>query len=210
MDELLPHVEAPPMVAALIHAACPKCGAVYSRVQASAGDDTMACRECGHRFVFSKNIQRPHMDPLVKPFPADRSTGPQRVATSVFPDLELPAAKGPNHGGHDAPSSSDGLGESIGRYIEKHLLDSPSIDFKHPFNGYIETVPRLVWLWVLVFGFFYFAVKGVWTHAVAGLVLTFMTVGLSWLAYPFFARSIMRAHYLRRGWIELPSPSESS
>ncbi len=61
----------------------------------------------------------------------------------------------------------------------------------------------MAWLWVLLFGFVYFAVKGVWTHAIAGLVLAFLTFGISWLIYPFFAGSIMRTNYLRKGWIQV-------
>jgi hypothetical protein len=74
--------------------------------------------------------------------------------------------------------------------------------FENPSNGYVEEV-TLAPLWCLVFGCIYFAVKGVWTHAVAALLLAFVTFGLSWLIYPFFASQIMRTHYLRRGWIEL-------
>jgi hypothetical protein len=80
-----------------------------------------------------------------------------------------------------------------------------SMRFKHPANGYVEEV-SLAPLWCLLFGFIYFAVKGVWTHAVAGLALSIFTFGISWLIYPFFANQIMRAHYLRRGW--LPDDNE--
>jgi len=62
-----------------------------------------------------------------------------------------------------------------------------------------------------LFGFVYFAVKGIWTHAIVSLVLVIALgswswgIGglLVWLIYPFFARSIVRAHYLRRGWVEV-------
>jgi hypothetical protein len=75
--------------------------------------------------------------------------------------------------------------------------------FKNPNNGYVEEISDWVWLWVLLFGCIYFAVKGVWTHAAVGLILAFLTWGISWLIYPFFARGIMRRHYLRRGWSEV-------
>ena len=74
--------------------------------------------------------------------------------------------------------------------------------FKNPTNGYIEEVGS-PGLWVFLFGFFYFAIKGVWTHAIAGLLLAGVTLGLSWLIYPFFASGIMRKHYLSRGWLEV-------
>jgi len=75
--------------------------------------------------------------------------------------------------------------------------------FKNPSNGYVETLPKATWLWVLLFGAFYFAIKGIWSHAAIGLLLAFCTGGLSWLIYPFFASSILRKKYLRSGWIEV-------
>ena len=73
--------------------------------------------------------------------------------------------------------------------------------FRNPTNNYIEEANSPV-LCTLLFGCFYFAVKGVWTHAVAALFLAIVTYGLSWLIYPWFASQIMRSHYLRKGWIE--------
>lgn len=75
--------------------------------------------------------------------------------------------------------------------------------FRNPSNGYEEEVSGLAWLWVLLFGCIYFAVKGVWPHAVAGFLLAFVMFGLSWLLYLFFAFGIMRAHYRRMGWREV-------
>jgi hypothetical protein len=72
--------------------------------------------------------------------------------------------------------------------------------FRHPTNGYTEAVGT-AWLWCLLFGCIYFAIKGIWTHAVAAFVLALLTFGLSWLVYPFFARGIVEKHYLRSGWI---------
>jgi hypothetical protein len=37
-------------------------------------------------------------------------------------------------------------------------------------------------LWCLLFGCIYFAVRGVWTHAVASALLAIVTVGISWAA----------------------------
>ena len=72
--------------------------------------------------------------------------------------------------------------------------------FRNPANGYVEEVSGVAWLWVLLFGCIYFAVKGVWTHAIAGFLLACFTLGLSWLIYPFFASGIMHKHYMRQGW----------
>lgn len=73
--------------------------------------------------------------------------------------------------------------------------------FRNPANGYVEQV-RHPGLWTLLFGPVYFLVRGVWVHAILALLLIGPTVFLSWLIYPFFARSILRTHYLRRGWVE--------
>ena len=64
--------------------------------------------------------------------------------------------------------------------------------FKHPLSDYTEHVWH-VWpiVWCLLFGFFYFVVKGVWLHAIAGFGLALCTGGISWLVYPFFAESIL-------------------
>jgi len=74
--------------------------------------------------------------------------------------------------------------------------------FKNPVNGYEEEL-SMPGLWVFCFGFFYFAVKGVWTHAIASFILAVCTFGLSWFIYPFFAGGIMRKYYLRQGWSEV-------
>ncbi len=74
--------------------------------------------------------------------------------------------------------------------------------FKNPINGYVEEASS-PWLWVLLFGTIYFAVKGVWTHAIVSLTLAFLTVGFSWVIYPFFSSEIMRKHYLKNGWVQV-------
>ena len=68
-------------------------------------------------------------------------------------------------------------------------------------NNYVEEA-SLPWLWTLLFGPFYFAVKGIWTHCFVGLILAILTYGISWIAYAFFAGYIVKRHYLRRGWVE--------
>lgn len=74
--------------------------------------------------------------------------------------------------------------------------------FQNPSNGYVEesSVPIL---WAFLFGCFYFAYKGIWSHAAIALVAAIFTSGLSWLIYPFFARGIVKSHYLRMGWTML-------
>ena len=74
------------------------------------------------------------------------------------------------------------------------------LSFRNPTNGYTEKVGT-PWLWCLLFGCIYFAVKGIWTHAIAAFLLALLSGGLSWLVYPFFARGIVEKHYFRTGWI---------
>src|SRR6185369_15110860 len=83
---------------------------------------------------------------------------------------------------------------------------SSMMAFRNTANGYVEKI-RAPFLFTLLFGCFYFAVRGVWTHAIASFFLAMMTAGISWLLYPFFASQIMRTHYLRRGWIEVWPPA---
>lgn len=79
--------------------------------------------------------------------------------------------------------------------------------FENPHNGHVEAVDK-PWVWVLLFGCFYFAYKGVWSHFVISLLLTLIALGIAslvgpplvWFVYSFFARSIMCQHYLHKGW----------
>jgi hypothetical protein len=70
----------------------------------------------------------------------------------------------------------------------------------NPANGNEEDIGT-PWIWCLLFGCIYFAVRGVWTHAVAALLLAVITAGFSWLVYPFFARAAVERHYFRKGWL---------
>jgi Zn-dependent protease with chaperone function len=74
--------------------------------------------------------------------------------------------------------------------------------FQNRANGYIEEISS-PGLWTLLFGPIYFVTKGIWTHALAAFALIFVTAGISWLFYPFFARQIVQTHFLRRGWVPL-------
>ena len=77
--------------------------------------------------------------------------------------------------------------------------------FTNPSNGYsVRATTPFTWLWCLLFGFFYFAYKGIWRHAIIGFLVAILTLGFSWLAYPFFASWIVRSHYRERGWLEAP------
>jgi hypothetical protein len=74
--------------------------------------------------------------------------------------------------------------------------------FRNPQNGFVDELssPGLCCFFL---GSLYFAVKGVWAHAIASFVIALCTMGISWLIYPFFASEIIRTSYLRRGWSEV-------
>lgn len=72
--------------------------------------------------------------------------------------------------------------------VFQHLKTSQQIDITQ------------AWAWTLLFGFLYFAVRGIWRHAVIGLALAIVTAGISWLFYPFFAKQIVRNHLLVNDW----------
>lgn len=55
--------------------------------------------------------------------------------------------------------------------------------------------PKNSFLWCLLFGCFYFMVRGIWTHAVISILLAIITYGISWLIYPFFAKKIAMNHW---------------
>tara|TARA_B100000575_G_C22722193_1_gene434094 strand:+ start:64 stop:465 length:402 start_codon:yes stop_codon:yes gene_type:complete len=73
--------------------------------------------------------------------------------------------------------------------------------FTNPSNNItVQISSEISWLWVLLFGPIYWAIKGVWTHVVAGFCLSIVTFGISVLVYPFFTYSILRKHYINKGW----------
>jgi len=74
--------------------------------------------------------------------------------------------------------------------------------FKNPANGYVEFVNPRSWLFCLLFGPIYFAYKGIWTHVFLSIVLAPITLGVSWLIYPFFVNSIIKGAFSKNGWIE--------
>lgn len=82
--------------------------------------------------------------------------------------------------------------------------------FKNPQNDYVEEVSDDTWLWALLFGGFYFAYKGIWIHFIIGLILAFVTFGVSWFIYPLFARSIVISHYQKSGWQEVSDAKQTN
>lgn len=85
------------------------------------------------------------------------------------------------------------------REQEGNELPKGELTFEHPSNGFQESFDY-PWLWTLLFGPFYFALKRIWVHTFISGVVAIMTFGASWLVYPFFSRQIIVNHYLRSGW----------
>lgn len=85
---------------------------------------------------------------------------------------------------------------------------SSSCRFRNPANGYEEDL-KYAWLWCLLFGPFYFILKGSWAHALIFTVIAIATFLISWLIYPFFAEKIVKKIYLRRGWLLVMEPVAS-
>ena len=85
--------------------------------------------------------------------------------------------------------------------------------FENPQNNFVEEVSA-PWLWTLLFGVFYFMIKGIWTHVFVIALLVFFSFALlgpggallalpAWALYAFAANDIVRKHYLRKGWKEI-------
>ena len=74
--------------------------------------------------------------------------------------------------------------------------------FKNPSNGYIEE-SNYIFLWTLLFGTFYFMYKGIWSHVFISFILGVLTLGMSWILYPFITPAIVEKYYLQKGWLEI-------
>ena len=72
--------------------------------------------------------------------------------------------------------------------------------YKHPEHDYSESFGKITWVWVFLFGPIFWAVKGVWTHFAAHLLLAIITLGIAHLIYPFFTYKILHNHYRKLGW----------
>lgn len=72
----------------------------------------------------------------------------------------------------------------------------------NPQNGYTIETGIGDFFATLFLGPIWFAIRGVWTHFIASILLALVTFGLSWLVYPFFSASIIKNNYLKKGWID--------
>lgn len=55
----------------------------------------------------------------------------------------------------------------------------------------------------LVFGFFWFAVKEMWGWFVISIILVFITFGISWFVFPFFANRLYTKDLMDKGYLFL-------
>jgi apolipoprotein N-acyltransferase len=59
-------------------------------------------------------------------------------------------------------------------------------------------------LWAFLFGFFYFILHGIWTHATIYVCVVLFTGGIAapflWVGYAVGAKSILINHYASRGY----------
>lgn len=86
--------------------------------------------------------------------------------------------------------------------------------YENPANGHREEVGGMVWLWALLFGWVYLLIKGLFVHVLAWIVVAFfgflffgeagflVVAGLN-IFYSIAVQSMIRASYLRKGWVEV-------
>ena len=85
--------------------------------------------------------------------------------------------------------------------------------FRNPVNGHIEE-RGLAWLWTLLFGGFYFIINGLFAPLIVWILITvplYATLGapatvivfLINIVFAAMAGGMVRASYLRKGWIEI-------
>ena len=86
------------------------------------------------------------------------------------------------------------------------------MEFRNPENDYVETgTTGMSWLWAFLWPPLYYAVKGVWTHAIASFLLAWVVGALTFgiatfvigMVYAIMNRNIVRNHYLGKGWSEV-------
>ena len=76
--------------------------------------------------------------------------------------------------------------------------------YTNPNNGYeVSDGGAFSWLWCLLFGPLYFAVRGNWGWFFLAFIIALCTLGISHLILPFFVYKINRTHLLRQGYTNL-------
>lgn len=71
----------------------------------------------------------------------------------------------------------------------------------HPVNGSTEDIWE-GFSWPCLFcGFLWYMYKGMWGWGIIALILAFITFGISWLIFPFFANGQYAKALLERGYL---------
>ena len=69
---------------------------------------------------------------------------------------------------------------------------------KHPVSGASATILGSAhWLWCFLFGFMYYAAKGMWGM----MIISLFTANGLFLILPIMNRSLVRRHYENQGWV---------
>ena len=71
----------------------------------------------------------------------------------------------------------------------------------HPVNGDVEEIWEGFSWPCLFLGFIWYIYKGMWGWGVIALILAFMTGGISWFLFPFFANEQHAKSLLKRGYL---------
>ncbi len=86
--------------------------------------------------------------------------------------------------------------------------------YENPATGWREAVPTLAWVWLLLFGGFYLALRGLWRPALFMLVVITITsmifapllvivMPAFWILAATQAQKVFHEHYMRAGWYEI-------
>jgi hypothetical protein len=86
--------------------------------------------------------------------------------------------------------------------VKEMASDSGKLIVRNPLTGETKVIGP-AFLWCLLFGTIYFLYHGAMKQAAISIVVVLFTGGLAWLVYPFFARGILKNHYLLSGWEQL-------
>ena len=95
-----------------------------------------------------------------------------------------------------------------GPYTSPYPRGQYIVRFRNPANGYEEDVGTPC-VWCHLFGCIYFAVRGIWTHAIAALLLVGVTAGCGMAGISIFRPARCRAALFAEGlaadiWLTTP------
>ena len=74
------------------------------------------------------------------------------------------------------------------------------IHFKNPSDSRIEKISNNSYFFSLFAGPLFFAFKRSWIHFFTHLILTITTLGIGWVFYAVFSKTVLTDEYLSKGW----------